>query len=435
MMRHCLSALVLVITGACTAQNEIEDVRVETYYISDADDATDEIGGTLAPGSRTYRIFLDLGEGCSLRALYGDTNHVLSITCTAPIFNNLDRGRTYGHQINNSALDENTVAVDSWLSFGAASNQKSGVEKTVDADGSIVGGANNDGGSGEISGGLLTNADAAAGIPLTEQDGLVNLNGSSAEPPSFLVQGDDPSDVLGDETFANGFVSDSVRIGCSVPGVTGPDADNVLLIAQITTTGELEFMLNVEIQRPNGTVGRFVANDSILLPGETANGLLAYPPMCGCTDPNFLEYDPAAGCDDGSCATTIVFGCMDTIACNFNAAANFHVQQLCCYSLTDCNNLDPYLVCADVGMEERRWEDGLTVFPNPAGDHLTVQWARAGTAQLRILDAVGRTVQLHTAERMSAEGRTLDLSGLAAGVHVLMLTQDGRTITQRFVKQ
>ena len=39
-------------------------------------------------------------------------------------------------------------------------------------------------------------------------------------------------------------------------------------------------------------------------------------------DPLYLEYDANAQCDDGSCATLIVNGCMDSTACNYDATTN-----------------------------------------------------------------------------------------------------------------
>ena len=101
------------------AQSDLEDVIVETYYISDANDATDTIGGGVPVGSRTYRVYLDLCTDCALRSVYGDINHALLIQSTAPIFNHNDRGKTFGHELSNSALDEGTVALDSYLSLGA----------------------------------------------------------------------------------------------------------------------------------------------------------------------------------------------------------------------------------------------------------------------------------------------------------------------------
>lgn len=356
--------LPVLLPQTLVAQNDIEDVRVEVYYISDANDATDAIGGGLVEGSRTYRIFIDLASGRKLRALYGRTGHPLRFESTAVIFNHLDRGRAYGHTINNGALDEGVAALDSWLSLGGASTQKAGIRKGLDPDGSIVGGANNDGGSAAIAGGLLVNAISEIGIPLVDSDGLVpHPNGVS--PPNFLQTGDDPSLVFGDVTQANGFNSTDVRIGCSTPGVVGPTSANELLVAQITTTGDLSFELNIEVVNENGVLLRYVALNDDLGPNETANGLLRYPQQCGCTDPGFLEYDPAAGCDDGSCSTVIIFGCLDTLACNFDASANFNINALCCYGPGNCNGLDVDLLCPGVGIVEAESEPPFVITLDP----------------------------------------------------------------------
>jgi len=151
----------------------LEDIIVETYYVSDANDATDTDGGSLAEGSVTYRVFVNMLPGFELQAIYGNANHELFLETTTEFFNNEDRGEETGDVINDTRLDENTVALDSWLTLGAASDEHIGVPKALDTDGSIVGGDNNDGGSDGVAGGLLSNADVAAGMPLTTADGLI----------------------------------------------------------------------------------------------------------------------------------------------------------------------------------------------------------------------------------------------------------------------
>ncbi len=420
------------------AQNEIEGLRVETYYISDANDATDETGGNLVAGSRTYRVFVDLGAGCSLLAMYGDTNHVFSITSTAPFFNNTDRGKTFGHEIADNRLDENTVALDSWLALGRASNLRFGTEEADDTDGSIIGGSNNDGGSAAISGGLLVNADLDAGVPLTVKDGLMPLNGAPVIPSGFFLVGDDPMAVFGDITSGGSFVSEDFNLGCTSPGVTGPTSENIVLLAQLTTSGDLTFDLNLLIQRPDGSLARFVANDSVLLPGEQVYPLLHYPPACGCTDTDYLEFDPAAGCDDGSCATLIVFGCLDAEACNYDPDANFNVPQLCCYGPTDCNGLDVTIVCPDVGLEEiTAGPVNISIAPNPTDGPMNLLITTTTTQVVRctVLDAMGRIVSHTNLGMITGEvRRTMDLDGLSTGAYRIVVDAGGTVITRTLIK-
>ncbi|MFZ1694436.1 MAG: hypothetical protein WAT74_14665 [Flavobacteriales bacterium] len=403
------------------AQPALEGVLVETYYVSDANDATDMVGGGVPEGSVTYRIFLDLCEGCGLRAIYADANHALSLTSTAPFFNHTDRGRSFGHQINNTALGEGTVALDSYMSLGRASTLRLGIPKADDPDGSSVGGANNDGGSAAIPGGLLVNGTPEMGIVLTTSDGLVPLGGQPAVPPSFLVSGDDLDAVFRDETTAGEFVSNDSRIACATPGVQGATPDNLVLIAQLTTTGGLEFRLNVEIEKPDGTVQKYVAPGDTLLLGEEQSGLLVYPPDCGCTDPDFLEYDPAAGCDDGSCATAIVLGCLDPSACNFSSTANFNVPQLCCYSISDCNGLDPYLVCPTIGIAEDA-SQALRFAPNPTAGELRITGVeRLGEpVAISAMDAQGRVLRSESIAH-ARDAVVINLEGLADGLYLIAL--------------
>lgn len=437
-MRASAIAILLasVLSGhRAIAQGEIENVIVETYYVSDANDATDITGGGLTAGSVTYRVFLDLCAGCRLRALYGDANHVLSITSTAPFFNHADRGRPFGHQLNNTALSEGTAPLDSYLSLGRGSTQRLGVPKALDEDGSQVGGPANDGGSELVAGGLLVNNVPDMGLALTTADGLMPLNGAPGTPPGFLTTGDDPAATFGDETVSDAFVSNDCRIACIAPGVAGATAANAVLVAQLTTVGELAFLLNVEVERPDGMVLRFVATGDTLLPGEVLNGLLVYPPACGCTDPDYLEYDPLAACDDGSCVTAIVFGCLDPSACNFSTSANFNVPQLCCYGINDCNGLDPYLVCPTIGIAQDEAQ-ALRFAPNPTSGELRITGAeRIGEgAALSVMDPQGRVLRY---ESITNQGDALiiNLQGLADGLYVIALQGPRGKALARILKQ
>jgi len=428
-----LLAVLLIPVAPVLAQCGIDAVLVETYYVSDANDATDVTGGGLGSGSTTYRVYVDLCDGCSLRAIYGDANHALRITSTAPFFNHADRGRPFGHVVNNGALDEGTTALDSWLALGGASNQRFGILKADDPDGSIVGGVNNDGGSEAVAGGLLVNADVAAGGPLTEKDGLISVSGATILPPNFNVVGIHPEIIFDDATVGNEFLTNDTRVGCSTPGVQGPTAENRVLLAQLTTTGELSFELNLEVQCPDGSVTRYVANDSVLLAGETAFGQLNFPPECGCTDPNFLEYDPNAGCDDGSCATTIIFGCLDTLACNYDPSANFNVVQLCCYGPANCNGLDVNIVCPDVSTLEIEMLSALRVFPNPVQERLHLQLGTApGTmVDYELLDATGRSIRSGLLDLDGSGSGEIVVHALPPGTYLLMVrTAAGRTWTR-----
>jgi hypothetical protein len=260
----------------------------------------------------------------------------------------------------------------------------------------------------------------------------VPLNGGQAVPPNFTPLGNDPDPAFADSTLVNAFSTYNFRMSCISPGVKGPTAQNKLLIAQLTTNGDLTFLLNLEIEKPDGTVIKYVATDSLLQPGETAIGLLRYPPQCGCTDPDYLEFDPTAGCDDGSCQTAIVFGCMDTLACNYDPLSNFNIPLLCCYGPDSCNGLDIALVCPEVGLTEPIGTSSIRAFPIPATSflHFEINVPNGAWVEHMLIDATGRRVRSLVRERMvGQERRTMDLQGLAPGPYFLSLSVDGRPRT------
>ncbi|MBK8500684.1 MAG: T9SS type A sorting domain-containing protein [Flavobacteriales bacterium] len=204
-------------------------------------------------------------------------------------------------------------------------------------------------------------------------------------------------------------------------------------MAQITTAGELTLELNVELEC-GGALVRIVARDTLLASDETANGLLVYPPQCGCTDPYFLEYDPAAGCDDGSCATAIVFGCLDIDACNYDPAANFNVPQLCCYGPSDCNGLDITVVCPDVGVSGTSEEFSISIGPNPAHGSVNILYTTGNSVRLRgtLRDALGR--RSRDLGRIRGSGAlALDFAHLPVGLYHLLLDMDGSVLHRRLI--
>gem|GEM_PF-974853 len=290
----------------------LEDVKVEKYYISDANDATDTDGGSLAAGSTTYRVFVDLAPGYELQAVYGNGAHQLNIGTTTQWFNNADRGETSGNQVGQNFLDENTVALDSWIAMSGASNGHLGILKSDDTNGSIVGGVNNDGGSANIPGGLLVNNDPMAGIPLTTSDGLI-----PGTPPSVTVVGLNVS--MFDATNSGVDLVSNGGAYSVLEGVQGPTADNCVLIGQFTTNGDFSFTLNLQLGTPDGGVEQYVWGNPVN--AERTCEQLVYPPAViipGCTDDTACNYDPAANEDDGSCTYP---GCNDDTACNYDALA------------------------------------------------------------------------------------------------------------------
>lgn len=259
-----LTACALILSISIHAQG-LEDVIVEKYYVSDANDTSvNSSGGILPVGSVTYRIYLDMLPDYIFQAAYGDANHECRIETSTLFFNNEDRGATTP-TFSKNYCDDNTVMLDSWLSVGAACSGNFGVRKTLDDGVSTV--VNNDG--------VLQNNDPQIGIPLTIQDGLlagapqpVTEVGITTEIGVFDAQNDG----------TNGPVfSTNNGSWASLNGSSGPDpALNEVLIAQITTNGIFSFQLNVQIRNNiTSVVENYVASNptgtEILFPALNYN--------------------------------------------------------------------------------------------------------------------------------------------------------------------
>jgi len=421
-----------VIQLACA---QLERVFVERYYVSDANDATDVLGGGVVEGSVTYRIFVDLAPGTVLKGIYGDEAHPFNISGSEFFFNNIVDGQTFAKDFIRNRYLENTVALDTWLTLGQTAKKQGnntyyGVSKEHDDDGTFIGGVNNDGGSESISTGLLINEDPTIGLPLTVADGMDTM---TVTPVNWFSNG------LVD--FMSGF--DSTMFGSLVPktnfystsfslssdGVTGVNFDqNQIIIAQLTTKGSLEFQINLEVEfEIDGTPTTiyYVGTNTITANNEIYSPFLSYPFQCGCNDPDYLEFNPSFTClEDGSCQTPIVIGCLDTLACNYDPEANFNVEDLCCYPGW-CSNRNIEEVCPKL----KGYSSDFTTFPNPVQDAFTLNVISGTNTDIEYIlynyyGVVMRQKKINSAPLNYSE--TIDLSGIAQGIyHLRVITIHG----------
>jgi hypothetical protein len=268
MIRILFILLVLFEQLAPVRAQGLEKIIVEKYYISDSLDAH-TMGGYLPVGSVTYRIYADMKKGYRFQAAFGVTAHELKIGTSTGFYNNEYRGATLSNEILRTELKHNTVMLDSWLSVGAASEGNFGVlKKEDDGKGTVV--------NGDLPK-VLQNADSSAGIPLKVQDGLLNA------PIQAVVA------MFGLDTLAHHFfgVRNHAQNGqvfstnngswASFGGAIGPNEDNRVLIAQITTNGVFEFELNVQIGTPSGGVEQYVAKNRSGIEFQLPS--LSFPPM------------------------------------------------------------------------------------------------------------------------------------------------------------
>lgn len=245
----------------------LEDVIVEKYYVANASDAADPDAGDLAVGTVTYRIYIDMDPDYKLETVFGSSSNPLSIQTTTEFFNNEDRGGLTGNDLGANFLDNGTVLLDSYVSMGAGGEGQWAVLKSEDTNGAI---SNSDG--------KLQNQSNLAGIPVRVADGLVPGTPSEVTfvPGGSIVSelddiNDGPSVVITDGAWA------------VLGGTSGPDAENRVLVAQISTDGDLTFELNVRLGAPDGSSETYVAANAT--GSDTQFDALSYPDVAPCVTP------------------------------------------------------------------------------------------------------------------------------------------------------
>jgi hypothetical protein len=421
--------------------SQLERLYVETYYVSDAMDATNTYGGSISEGLVTYRIYADLQPGTKVLSLFGDTDHPFIIQSSSPFYNHQDDGQSFGKEFLKARYEENLVALDTWLTIGQTTKKQAnithyGLPKHQDTDGSFIGGMNNDGGSELIPEGLLNNQNIA--IPLTLSDGMDTLDFTPENWFSFGVT----DFITGEDSTIFGSLSPektsytSTNFVLSSSGVGGVLADsNYVLLAQLSTMGEIQLLLNLELlYLVNGTptVMKYVGTNVINTENEIYSPQLTYPIVCGCTDPNYLEFDVTFACPDQmQCQTPIQYGCMDTLACNYDSTANFSIPALCCYPGW-CADRDLESVCPSL-MGQR---SQMHVYPNPTSDILNVNILTGipTTSLIVVRNAQGMVVMEEQliGEKMNSN-TALSVGELEPGIYQIMAINTLGSLQQIFI--
>lgn len=436
----------------------LEGIIVETYYVADENDHADTDGASVPVpvGAVTYRVFADLKEGYELLTAGGFVNHPFTIGTTTTFWNNEDRGDAWGDAINDIHLNKNTVAIDSWLAMGAASDAHWGVLKVEDPNGSVVGGTNNDGGSTGAP--LLVNAAAAVGIALTEADGLSNVS----VPPGTTYVGDAP-EFFNVNAAVNTYSNDNFAWAV-LGGVSSPLPGNKVLLGQFTTEGILSFCMNLWVRIPDS----LVCNDpnchtveeyyAVLLESDTSGAGFAgdnkftLPSLCftGAVENDCLGVPggaavPGTACDDANILTANDTWSADCL-CTGQPVDCQGVPNGTALPGTACDDNDPNTgndtwlsdcTCqGSTGLRELP-APVLEVGPNPTRDLLFVRLSGAatGTIMLRLLDLSGAVVlQREVRGATALWSGSLDLSALSSGAYLLDVGLPGAVLKQRVLK-
>jgi hypothetical protein len=339
-----------------------------------------------------------------LLEIFGDESHPIKFESTRRFFNHYN-GVTYGYAANRADYGDDTFGLDTYLTLGQVAkqgvNRYFGLPKNQDSN-SFVGGDN--------SNGYLTG--------LSEVDGIGLLNLSISDFNAYGVEdfntGNDTT-IFGSLEVDSVYASNSMKLQCS--GVYGVVSDsNYVMVAQLTTLGDLTFGINALVRDSTGAEIRYVSTNIMEGQNDVFASFLNYPPACGCTDPNYIEYNAEYSCsEEGECQHLIVAGCMDEYACNYDSSANFNTPNLCCYP-GFCQDRDLEEVCPHIKGESF----DIDVFPNPAEQYATVQVISGveGDTEIDITNYNGISVY---SERLSNPSlnysQRIDISTWATGVY------------------
>ncbi|MBL7950569.1 MAG: T9SS type A sorting domain-containing protein [Flavobacteriales bacterium] len=456
MRTSALATLTLLTIGLVNGQYTAPDpsgfqgLIVEPYYVADEADAANTDGGPgLTAGTKVYRVYADMLPGYKLITVGGFPGYPMSIGTTTAFFNNEDRGEAWGRSIPANNLDDNTVAIDSWLTFGAASNQHWGVLKSDDTDGSIVGGSNN-------NDGLLVNEAAWAGAPLTEVDGLY---ATGTAPQQLVFLGDAPTsfDPGGSNTYTNDNFAWSI-----LGGVEGPTAENRVLIGQFATDGEFSFCLNLTVKIPEDSIcddpncHNFLEFLATMEPADTVGGGFGvqnkfnHPTLCFTSSTAIVDCAgtpggtalPGTACDDGN-ADTSNDTYTETCACQGDDCEG--VQGGDALPGTPCDDGDEETIddawtssCQCAGTITHIVENdalaGISLAPNPTADLtlLTFRENMNGTATLTLMNLLGEVVMTQNIASITpGSTQAVDLSSCAPGAYLLRVSTEAGQRTFR----
>ena len=247
MRRNLITTLLLVASAWLHAQG-VEHVMVERYALT-----PDPAGGPKP--LITYRIYVDLAPGYTLQMVYGDVHHLLRINTTTDFFNDLTNGVRYGYQVPAEALGHFPLALDSWLTIGAASDHHLAIPKELDHDGSILECPP----YADVDPMRHAAAAAAGVVPICIADGLY-ADTVKREVVDFKFSTSYMDRIRGSELSSNN------GAWAVLGGVAGATPENMVLIAQLTTTGEITFELNLQLGDPDHFPVKYVAHDAA--PGE-----------------------------------------------------------------------------------------------------------------------------------------------------------------------
>jgi hypothetical protein len=244
-MKHLFFLLFFATNAtAILSQSGYEGLYIEQYHRTSASQNLDtNYSGSIKPGSITYRVYVDLLPGYRLQAVYGTPESPIVINSSTPFYNHASNGQTHPNIIPQRSMFRDAVMLDSWLSMGASGENTMAIPLIHDDYGL----------DSLLPSGLpvLNDKQKKQLAMFREKDGLKwqeNL------PFPTFFQMDSALKHLGSTTnghtieITNGAWASLGRGSIGLDSLT----NNMILIGQFTTEGDLELKLNLMISSPAG---------------------------------------------------------------------------------------------------------------------------------------------------------------------------------------
>lgn len=234
----------------CGVAQGIENIIVEKYFDNSLCHITTD---SLPAKATTYRVFVDMAPGYKMQVVYGAPGQELFFRTSTYFFNSSFAGAVAGSKIDFFDVATKVVALDTWITIGAATNSTLGIPQHTDPDGSVL----------VIEG-------------LRKSDGMVK-----GTLPALMKFNIDLS--VFDSMRGNLFSTENG--GWSIPGgISGSGEENSILIGQFTTDGDFSFALNLQLGSPDGKIEKYVATNPSAV--ERLYSSLFYPAARYLQQPN-----------------------------------------------------------------------------------------------------------------------------------------------------
>lgn len=239
MNRTCSALIGLFVLFAASAQERgIDSVWVESVVL---EGWTDEEGRTLV----SHRIWVDLAPGYSMQVVFGDVHHDMEIATTTRFWNDTTRTVVYADELDEAAMATGRAWRDSWLAMGGLGRDHWAVPRSLDTDGSIIRPSSLKRVERKLLPRVLRERDgamAADSVPRTT-DWRFRPSYLAAIPGYVIHTMDGAWAVLG--------------------GTAGPHDGGHVLIAQLCTSGELTFRINIQVADQYRNAIKYVHSDPI----------------------------------------------------------------------------------------------------------------------------------------------------------------------------